>query len=262
MVYDNSEEFRMTYSVKQLSDLAGISKRTLHYYDEIGLLKPASIGANGYRYYTDDAILKLQQILFFRELDFSLEEIKGMVNKPEFDRLRALQLHRVELQRRVARLNRLIDTIEHTISFMEGKSKMKKKEVFQGFNDEKQQRYTDEAKKRYGGEVVQESVDRWNSYSAEKKAAIQAEQESIFTAICNHMVEGYDSPEVQKYIQSLHRNMEYFYECSLERFNGLGHLYNESPDFIEMYQVKYHPDMPGFLEKAIGYYCEQRGHLS
>jgi len=139
---------------------------------------------------------------------------------------------------------------------------MEKKEVFQGFNDDKQQRYIAEAKERYGEKAVRESVERWNSYSAEKKAAIQAEQEAIFTAIRDHMAEGYDSPEVQKYIQALHRNMDYFYECSLERFNGLGHLYNEHPEFVAMYRTKYHLDMPGFLEKAIGYYCEQRWHLA
>jgi DNA-binding transcriptional MerR regulator len=80
----------MDYTVKQLADLAGVSARTLHYYDEIGLLKPAAHGENGYRYYDEAAVLRLQQIMFFRELDFSLNEIKDLIDRPSFDVTSAL----------------------------------------------------------------------------------------------------------------------------------------------------------------------------
>ncbi len=89
------------YTVKQLSKMAGISIRTLHYYDEIGLLKPSSVSANGYRHYGEAALLKLQQILFYRELDLSLDEIKDIIGNPEFDVLIALRSHRESLQGRV-----------------------------------------------------------------------------------------------------------------------------------------------------------------
>ena len=92
----------MSYTVKQLSKLAGVSVRTLHYYDEIGLLKPDSIRPNGYREYGNEAVLKLQQILFYRELDLSLEDIKAMVNRPDFDAVAALEAHRLSLQGRAA----------------------------------------------------------------------------------------------------------------------------------------------------------------
>src|ERR1700690_1634694 len=98
----------MSYTVKQLSRLAGVSVRTLHYYDEIGLLKPDAIRPNGYRQYGDQALLRLQQILFYRELDLGLEAIKAMLDRPDFDAVAALAPHRLSLRGRAKRLERLI----------------------------------------------------------------------------------------------------------------------------------------------------------
>jgi DNA-binding transcriptional MerR regulator len=105
------------YTVKQLASLAGVSVRTLHYYDEIGLLKPSSVGGNGYRHYGEEAVLKLQQILFYREMELSLDEIKAVTGRPDFDVLSALRSHRQALQGRVERLERLIQTVDHTIDY-------------------------------------------------------------------------------------------------------------------------------------------------
>jgi hypothetical protein len=135
---------------------------------------------------------------------------------------------------------------------------MEQKEFFEGFSDEKQQEYLQEIRERYGDRSVRETLDRWNSYMPEQKEAIQASGEAIFRGICDHMVNGYDSPEVQQLIKALHKHMGFFYECSYERFEGLGHLYNEHPEFKEMYKTKFHPDMPEFLEKAIVYYCKNK----
>ena len=103
------------YTVKQLSTLAGVTPRTLHYYDQIGLLKPESIGENGYRYYGDKSALRLQQILFYRELGFSLESIRDVIIKPDFQVEEALEEHRVALQGRVQRLEGLIRTVGKTL---------------------------------------------------------------------------------------------------------------------------------------------------
>jgi DNA-binding transcriptional MerR regulator len=108
----------MAFTVKQMSDLAGVSARTLHFYDQIDLLKPERQSANGYRVYTEANLLRLQQILFFKELDFSLEEIKEIIDQPGFDMLSALEAHAVTLQERVCRMNRLIHTVEKTISYI------------------------------------------------------------------------------------------------------------------------------------------------
>ena len=245
----------MAYTVKQLSDLAGVSIRTLHYYDEIGLLKPASYGENGYRYYSEADLLRLQQLLFFKELGLSLEEIEEIVDRPDFDVLHTLETHRLALQLKVKRLDRLIQTVDNTIMHLKGNLEMSKKQYFEGFNEEKQRQYSKEARQLYGEKAVQQSEDLWNNYTPEKKAAIQAEQQQIYLDLVVVMDKGYDSPEVQRVLVRWHQHLRYFYEPTVERLEGLGHLYNQSPDFIANFQ-KFHPDLPAFLEKAITFYCQ------
>src|SRR5687767_14888584 len=103
------------YTVKQLSNLAGVSVRTLHYYDEMELLKPSMVGENGYRYYTDESLLRLQQILFYREMDLGLLQIKEIIDSKDFDLVTALQTHRYTLQHKIERLQTLINTVDTTI---------------------------------------------------------------------------------------------------------------------------------------------------
>jgi MerR family transcriptional regulator, thiopeptide resistance regulator len=245
----------MGYTVKQLADLAGVSIRTLHYYDEIGLLKPASYGENGYRYYDEPDVLRLQQILFFRELDFSLDDIKDILDRPEFDVLRTLEGHRQALEQKVTRLNRLINTVDNTISHLKGELEMSQKGLFEGFTEEKQKEYEQQARHRYGDAEVQESTERWNRYTQEKKEKIKAEGEAVYRDILANMDNGYDSPEVQQAIARWRQHLRYFYEPSYERLMGLAQLYREDPDFVATYQ-KMHPDMPQFLYKAIEFYCK------
>jgi DNA-binding transcriptional MerR regulator len=245
----------MAYTVKQLSDLAGVSIRTLHYYDEIGLLKPAAYGVNGYRYYSEGDLLRLQQLLFFKELGLSLEEIEEIIDRPDFDVLHALETHKLALQLKVKRLDRLIQTVDNTIMHLKGNLEMSKKQYFEGFTEEKQRQYAKEARRLYGEKSVKASEDLWNSYTPEKKAAIQAEQQQIYQDLVAVMDKGYDSPEVQQVVARWHQHLRYFYEPSVERLQGLGHLYNQSPDFIATFQ-KIHPDLPAFLEKAITFYCQ------
>jgi MerR family transcriptional regulator, thiopeptide resistance regulator len=248
----------MPYSVKQLSDLAGVSARTLHFYDQIGLLRPSAHGENGYRYYGEEALLRLQQILFFKELDFSLAEIQEIVDRPGFDIVRALGAHRDLLEERASRLKRLIHTVDKTILHLKGELDMSENEYYEGFSEEKQKEYAQEARQRYGEAAVQESENRWNRLTAEQKAAKQAESDAITRAIVAHMAEGPAAPEVQRLIGRMHEGMNFYYDCSYEIFQGLGHMYNEDERFKSMYEKKYHPDLPGFLEQAITYYCAHR----
>jgi MerR family transcriptional regulator, thiopeptide resistance regulator len=243
----------MAYTVKQLSKLAGVSIRTLHYYDEIGLLKPSAYGDNGYRYYGDEAVPRLQQILFFKELDFPLVEIRSILSSPDFDLLPALEKHRVSLQRRVARLERLIITIDKTTQHMKGKQEMKQEEYFEGFSEEKQQQYEQEIRQRYGEQAL-EGVTDWNSYTPDQKARIRAESEKIYRDLVANMDKGYASPEVQAIIARWHQHLRYFYEPSVERLRGLGQMYTEHPDFVATF-TRMHPDLPNFLQQAIEYYC-------
>ena len=162
------------YTVKQLADLAGISRRTLHYYDEKGLLKPTSLGDNGYRYYGDEALLQLQQILFYRELGLELRQIKKILEDPDFDTATALQAHRRSLREKIKRLQTLIRTVDTTIMHLIGEVNVSEKNIFEGFSEEKQKEYEDEAVARWGDEAA-ESIQLWNSYSAERKAEIMQE---------------------------------------------------------------------------------------
>jgi DNA-binding transcriptional MerR regulator len=245
------------YTVKQLADLAGVSVRTLHYYDEIGLLKPSSIGANGYRHYGDEAVFRLQQILFFREMDLSLNEIKEIIDLPRFDLLTALQAHRARLQAKTRRLRDLIDTVDNTILHLTGEIDMgDKKKLFTGFTKEEEQRYAEEARQLWGSEEVDASYKRWNSYSTEKQAAIKAEGGAIYQALAEVIDKGPDSPEAQGGIARWHQHMRYFYEPSVERLLGLGQMYVDDPRFTANIG-QFHPDLPVFMRDAIQIYCER-----
>ena len=243
------------YTVKQISDLAAVSVRTLHYYDEIGLLKPSSLGENGYRYYGEEALLMLQQILFFRELDLGLLQIKEIIESPEFDLVAALHTHRHTLQEKVNRLQCLINTVDSTIIHLVGEVNMNQKQLFAGFSEEKQKQYEQEISEKYGKETVESSVKRWNGYTRQQKDTIKAESNAIYTDLLSHMGRGIESPEVQAVLARWHQHLRYFYEPSPERLRGLRHFYNEHPDFIATFE-KLHPDLPKFLEQAITYYCD------
>lgn len=245
----------MNYTVKQLADVAGVTRRTLHHYDQIGLLQPSAVGANGYRYYDADAALRLQQILFFRELDLSLEAIRELLDAPDFDVLRALDKHRAALRQRARRLNQLIDTIDHTRMHLRGQIEMSIQDLFAGFDDETQARYEQEAAARYDAEMVRASTRRWNSYSAAERAQIKEEGQAIYRDMLALLDEEPDSPAVQAVVARWHAHLRYFYEPTPEILRGLGQLYNEDPAFAEVF-TDMHPELAGFFRAAIEHYCD------
>ena len=122
----------MAYTVSQVAGLSGVSVRTLHFYDELGLLKPACVGASGYRYYEEPQLLTLQQILFYRELGLPLKEIKCILARADFEKAAALESHRAVLQQNLARTQTLLATIDKTIEHVRGTKKMSSEEMFAG----------------------------------------------------------------------------------------------------------------------------------
>src|SRR5688572_26308475 len=136
----------MAYTVKAVADIAGVSVRTLHHYDEIGLLKPAAHSAAGYRLYAERDLERLQQILFFKELGFDLREIKRVLSDPTFDRRRALTEHRALLLERQERLRRLIASVDRTLKAIKKGGDMNA-QMFDGFDAAQ---YEDEARQRWG----------------------------------------------------------------------------------------------------------------
>jgi DNA-binding transcriptional MerR regulator len=125
------------YMVKEVAKLSRVSVRALHHYDEIGLLKPAFVGPNGYRYYGRDELLRLQQILFHRELGFPLEEIQKVLGAPDFDRIAALRAHRERLVGEVRRYRKLVRTLDATLTALEGDTDMDDKAMYRGFSPKK-----------------------------------------------------------------------------------------------------------------------------
>lgn len=246
----------MVYTIKEIADLAGVTTRTLRYYDQIGLLAPAQTGDNGYRYYDTDSLLRLQQILFFRELDVPLKEIEAALHSPDFDLLRALQAHRSALQRRRQRLDDLIDTVDKTIATLKGEWMMVAEEYFEGFDES---RYTEEAQQRWGDTPqFSQSQRRWNSYSAEQKEAIKAEGGRLTRRMVG------ESPDVQpgdpqvqaavgEYFAYLN---QYFYDCSLQQLRNLADMWVEDPRFAANYE-RVRPGGAEFVRQAVHAYVDQ-----
>jgi DNA-binding transcriptional MerR regulator len=141
----------MAYTVKEVAAMSGVSVRTLHFYDESGLLKPAYCGANGYRYYEEAQLLELQQILFYRELGFELKEIRRVLSRGDFEKIAALEAHRAALEGQVSRTHALIATIDQTIDHLKGVKRMQSEEMFAGFRVEAGKARFDEEVK-LGGE--------------------------------------------------------------------------------------------------------------
>lgn len=245
------------YTVKQLSNLAGVSIRTLHYYDEIGLLHPTKVGANGYRYYDDAVLLRLQQIRFYREIGLELMQIKDVLDSPDFDLVTALRSHRGALEEKINRLERLVETVNTTIMHLAGEVAMNKKQLFEGFGEEKQKYYEREARLQWGPDSVNESVRRWNSYSEAQQQAIREQGGQIYTEIAEALEVGNppQSAEVQALLQRWHDHLRHFYEPTLDILRGLGEGYHTHPDFIAFFQ-QLHPRLPDYLAEAITQYVD------
>lgn len=243
------------YSVKQLSSLAGVSTRTLHYYDEIGLLKPASYGDNGYRRYSEQAVYQLQQILFYKELGFSLEKIKEIIDQPDFDLIHALEQHKKALRGRQERLYHLIETVDRTILHLKGHAIMSEKKLFEPFNTEQQEEYEREAAQRWP-ETYKESARRWKSYSDAEKSRIGEEGNAVYLDLVAALDQDPGSEMVQKIVARWHQHLRYFYEPSVEMLRGLGRMYVDDLRFAANF-ARIHPDLAQFHQKAIDIYCDR-----
>jgi DNA-binding transcriptional MerR regulator len=245
------------FTVKQLSNLAGVTPRTLHHYDDIGLLKPTHVGGNGYRYYGEEALLRLQQILFYRELDIPLDDIKKIMGRRDFDVLGALHSHRDALNKQVTRLNRLIQTVDNTINHMKGTIIMSGKGLFEGFSEEEQEKYALEAEQLYDPETVRESNRKWKGYSASKKEAILEEGKAVYLDMIAAMPKGAGSPEVQAIVERWRRHMDYFWTPNEEQLLALANGYNDDPRFRANFD-RMHPKLAEFMREAVELYVKSR----
>lgn len=242
------------YTVKQLSDMAGISVRTIHYYHEIGLLIPSSVADNGYRHYDQAALFRLQQIMFYREMNLSLKLIRHILDNERFDLISALQLHRHRLNDEIERLTNLIHTVDTTLMHLKGEIEMSNDNLFEGFSPEKQKQYEEEAIDQWGS-TAKQSINLWNSYSEQKRTEILQEGKQIYQDIIVNMKYGTQSMEIRSILSRWHQHIYYFFEPSLEVLRGLGEMYYDHSDFNASFSAM-HPDLPIFLKQAIVNYVD------
>jgi len=241
--------------------MSGISVRTLHYYDEIGLLKPAYYGDNGYRYYEEKELLRLQQILFFRELEIPLADIQSILESEAFDQLEALHAHKRLLQGKVERLQALLSTIDKTIDHLRGEIFMNHDEMYKGFDKEKQEKYVQELKEMYGEEsekYIRESMERTEKWDKKDWDKVKSLAEQIGRELMEAIEQELpvEDPKVQSAVQKHYEWINLFYTPTKEVYVGLGDLYVDHPDFRKFYE-QYHPNFPEYLRDAMRVYAER-----
>ncbi len=245
------------YTIKQLADLAGVTVRTLHHYDQIGLLRPSSVGDNGYRYYDEDAVHRLQQILFYRELEVPLEEIRRIIWSGDFGVLKALEAHRSALQAEAGRIKRSTRTIDQATEHLRGKTNMDDSQLFKGFSEEEQDRLTEEAAQIWDARTVRSSNARWKKYPADMQQQILEEERTVHKDLIAAMQEAPASPRVQAIIRRWHANLQHFWSPNDEQLLGLADLYNDDPRFRANYDAL-NPGLAAFMREAVRAYVENR----
>jgi DNA-binding transcriptional MerR regulator len=246
----------MTYTVQQLAQLAGVSVRTLHHYDQIGLLKPARVQANGYRQYGEAELLQLQQILFFRELDFPLEEIKRILKAPHFDMQAALNDQRKMLELKKKRLNNLVKTIDSTLLKLNHQKTMQDQDLYGGFSKEEADQYAAEAKQRWGHtDAYKESQRRTAKFTKDDWKRISETSDALMKEIVANSERDPADPVVQALIARHFDSLRNFYEPNLEMYRGLGSMYVDDARFAAYYD-KYKPGLAVFMRDAMHAYCD------
>jgi DNA-binding transcriptional MerR regulator len=250
----------MTYTVQKLATLAGISVRTLHYYDEIGLLHPAGVKKNGYRYYEEGELLKLQQILFFRELDFPLEDIKRILSSPTFNMTEALRDQKKLIELKKTRLTKLVQTIDKTLKKINKQTIMKDEELYGNFSKEEMERYTEEAREKWGRtEAFKQSEVRVKKMGKEglKKVLTESGKLTVEIAECMKNGEKPTNEKAQKLIARHYDGLRAFYEPNLELYRGLAEMYVADERFKQNYE-KVAPGLAEFMRGAMIAYCDKK----
>ncbi len=249
----------MEYTVQKLGRLAGISTRTLRYYDEIGILKPERINSSGYRIYGKEQVDRLQQILFYRELGVSLDSIKDIVTAPSFNGARALREHHEKLLMKREQLDALIANVEKTIAVTEGRIEMADKEKFEGFKqkliDENEEKYGDEIRQKYGKETVEKSNAHFKNMSKEDFDNMNGLAGKITETLAEAFKTGDPAGPLAQKAADLHK--QWITYCwghySKEAHAGLAQMYVDDERFAAYYD-KNQPGAAAFLRDAIHIY--------
>ena len=238
-------------TVKEVSQLSGVSVRTLHHYDAIGLLKPTKVTEAGYRLYDDTALERLQSILLFRQLQFPLKEISRILDTPGFDREQALkdQIHLLELQR------------EHLEQLLSAAREMQKNGgkimSFSVFDKKKQEEYAAEARKRWGNtEAYRESQEKTAGKTETQLQQYGSELMAYFSRLGAVKNAAPSDPAAQSIVAELQQFItEHYYNCTKEIFSGLGQMYVADERFQKNIDAAGGAGTAAFAAEAIAYYC-------
>lgn len=250
----------MAYKVKELAELSGVTVRTLHYYDEISLLKPSYQASNNYRLYEEKELLKLQQILFFRELGMALSEIKKIFADGKFQELQSLKSHRDILQKEIDRKNKLIETIDKTINYLGGKLDMSHSELYYGFESERQKFYEQYliSENIASKEEIEASKEKVKDWSDQDKMDHKDEGEFINRTLSELIGKGVgaDSEEVQQLVDRHYKWVCNFWIPGKADYINLGKMYNENTEFKRFYG-EFHPELASFLANSMKLYADR-----
>lgn len=251
----------MEYTIQKLAVLAGVSARTLRYYDEIGLLKPARTNSSGYRIYGQKEVDVLQQILFYRELGLHLEGIREVMAAPGFNELEALAEHREKLLEKRNQLDMLILNVDKTIKAKERNVIMSDQEKFEGFKDqlieENERKYGKEIREKYGDEKVDFSNSRLKNATKEELEGAEQLGEEVLDTLYQAYQTGDPAGKIAQKAADLHRQWLSFYwgSYSKEAHAGLAQMYVDDERFIAYYDKK-QPGLAKFLRDAVVIYTK------
>ncbi|MCY9703351.1 MerR family transcriptional regulator [Paenibacillus alvei] len=242
--------------VKEVADITGISVRTLHHYDEIGLLTPAHITEAGYRQYSEDDLALLQQILFFRELDFPLKQIKEIIYSPNFNQAEALELHRSMLLEKRRQLDVMLETLDRTIRHMKGEIEMTNKEKFQGF-DFSHNPYEQEARERWGSKAVDEANAKISSMTMEQQSSLSEKMNAIYTRLAALRNSAPESEEAQAGIKEWFDFLNSMGKYTPEAFKGLGQMYVDDERFTKNID-KFGEGLAAFMRDTMAVFVDKQ----
>lgn len=237
--------------VKELANLVGISVRTLHHYDEMGLLCPDKTTESGYRLYSQKNVDDLQQILFFRSLNFPLKKIKEIMQDPTFDRQEALRTHRQMLTEKSKQIEQIIETIDRTMQHEKGEIIMSNQEKFKGFDFSKENLYEDEARNRWGNE----KVDQANQQIKGKAKELTDQMNHIYFELAKIRHLSPSSTEAQVKIEKWFTFLNQMGEYSLDAFAGLGEMYVADERFTKNID-QFGEGLAVFMRDAMKVYVE------
>ena len=249
----------MEYSIKSLAKLAGISTRTLRYYDEINLLKPLRINSSGYRIYGDKEVDILQQILFYKELELPLEKIKEIIASEDFDIKKALYMHKENILKKQEELRKLLINVEKTIFSLEGGITMSAEEKFEGFKkkmiEENEGKYGKEIREKYGDSKVEESYKKLDNLTKEQWDEVQGLGIQINEKLKEAMSEGNPKAEKAKEVVEMHKRwLSFFGNYPVQAHLGLGQMYVDDERFTAHYDNAAGEGAAVFLRDSIAAY--------